>query len=577
MQGEAPGGDAGRIIRGARVLSTAMTEFADATSDYARLVQAVARNVASGIGDTCIVLLLSADKGRLELVAVDDADPRVAGDFSALLASGTSVDESTYARDVMLTGEPVCIAPVDLDALARRASAEAIALHRRIGTRGLLVVPLRVRGEHLGNLSIVRHRAGPAPLDALDVEIARDLANHAALAIANARLMQDAQRELALRRAAEIALDESERLRRAEQESLRANRFLDAIVENIPDMIFVKDAERLSFTRFNRAGELLLGIPRSELVGKTDRDFFPQEQADFFQDKDRQTLSGGLLVDIPEEAIETRHGTRWLHTKKVPVVDIDGTPLFLLGISQDITERKLADEELRLAKEAMQAANRELEAFSYSVAHDLRAPLRAMDGFSHALLEDYGDKLDAEGVDFLRRVRTAAQDMAALIDGLLGLARVARTELVRESVDLSEVARRCGARLREANAEREVELVVQDGLVIDGDAALLAVAMQNLLGNAWKYTSKRAHARIEVGRVETGGDAGHLFVRDNGAGFDMRYAKKLFQPFQRLHGAAEFEGSGIGLATVHRIVERHGGRIWAESEVDRGATFCFVL
>jgi PAS domain S-box-containing protein len=342
-------------------------------------------------------------------------------------------------------------------------------------------------------------------------------------------------------------------------------------------MVFLKDAERLSFTRFNRAGELLLGIPRTELVGKSDRDFFPQEQADFFQSKDRPTLAGGVLVDIPEELIDTRHGTRWLHTKKVPIVDVDGTPLFLLGISQDITERKLADEELRLAKEATEAANRELEAFSYSVAHDLRAPLRAMDGFSHALLEDYGDKLDAEGVDFLRRVRTSAQDMAALIDGLLGLARVARTELVRVSIDLSDLARRCGARLQEANAERNVEIVIEEGLVVDGDAALLAVAMQNLLANAWKYTSKRAHARVEVGRSITGGEVGHLFVRDNGAGFDMRYAKKLFQPFQRLHGAAEFEGSGIGLATVHRIVERHGGRIWAESEVDQGAMFCFTL
>ena len=197
----------------------------------------------------------------------------------------------------------------------------------------MLVVPLRVRGEAFGSLSIVRYNPARPPFEQYDIEAALDLANHAAMAISNSRLMRDVQSELALRVAAEDALRQSELLRSAEKEALRANRFLDAIVENIPDMIFVKDAEKLSFTRLNRAGEELLGIGRADLMGKTDYDFFPKEEAEFFQAKDRQTLASGRLVDIAEEPIETRRGKRWLHTKKVPIVDADGTPLFLLGIS----------------------------------------------------------------------------------------------------------------------------------------------------------------------------------------------------------------------------------------------------
>lgn len=236
----------------------------------------------------------------------------------------------------------------------------------------------------------------------------------------------------------------------------------------------------------------------------------------------------------------------------------------------------IANADLLQAKAATDAANRELEAFSYSVAHDLRAPLRSIDGFSQAVLEDCAEALDDAGKRHLDYVREAAQDMAALIDGLLSLSRVTRSELRREAIDLAGVARSVLAQLQRTAPGRVVETVVADDMTVHGDARLLRSVLENLLGNAWKFTRNRAAARIEVGSRKHNGECIY-FVRDNGAGFDMAYADKLFGAFQRLHSAAEFEGTGIGLATVQRIVKRHGGRIWAESEVGRGATFFFTL
>jgi light-regulated signal transduction histidine kinase (bacteriophytochrome) len=234
------------------------------------------------------------------------------------------------------------------------------------------------------------------------------------------------------------------------------------------------------------------------------------------------------------------------------------------------------NETLRQAKVAAEAANRELEAFSYSVAHDLRAPLRGLDGFSQALIEDYADKLGDEGRGYLGHLRDSAQMMGRLIDDLLALSRVTRADLVREPVDLSDLARSVATQLQRAWPDRRIEVVIAAGVVAEGDARLLRIALENLLGNAWKFTGKRAEPRIEVGVTSRDENSGY-FVRDNGAGFDMAYASKLFGAFQRLHSIDEFEGTGIGLATVQRIINRHGGRIWAIGEVDHGATFYFTL
>jgi light-regulated signal transduction histidine kinase (bacteriophytochrome) len=234
-------------------------------------------------------------------------------------------------------------------------------------------------------------------------------------------------------------------------------------------------------------------------------------------------------------------------------------------------ERIVAERTRELA-----SANQELEAFSYSVAHDLRAPLRSIDGFSHVLVEDYGDKIDAEGRRYLQRIRDSAQKMGRLIDDLLSLSLVTRSDLRYELVDLTELAKFTLARLQKNEPERKAELTISEGLTANGDARFLSIVLENLLGNAWKFTGRCSVARIEVGARK---EEGHpvVFVRDNGVGFDMEYAHKLFNVFQRLHSAAEFEGTGIGLVIVQRIVRRHGGRVWAEGEVGRGATVYFTL
>jgi PAS domain S-box-containing protein len=284
--------------------------------------------------------------------------------------------------------------------------------------------------------------------------------------------------------------------------------------------------------------------------------------------------------------IEIHHPDRIvpLEVLASPVRDHAGRVAFAVAAFSDITERRRAQADIdRLNAELsgrvaqLQVLNRELEAFSYSVSHDLRAPLRSIDGFSRILLEDHAPQLDATAQDSLRRIRAATQRMAELIDDMLSLARVSRAELKREVVDLSVFARAIADDLRRAEPARQVEVVIADGLVTEGDARLLRAVLENLLGNAWKFSRQRPSARIEFGE-QSGGDGGRAYyVRDDGAGFDMAYVGKLFGVFQRLHGMSEFEGTGVGLATVQRIVHRHGGRVWAEGAVDRGATFYFTL
>jgi PAS domain S-box-containing protein len=266
----------------------------------------------------------------------------------------------------------------------------------------------------------------------------------------------------------------------------------------------------------------------------------------------------------------------WFLRRALPVRDDAGRITRWFGTCTNIDGVKRTEEVLRRANAETDAANRELEVFSYSVAHDLRTPLRSIDGFSQAILEDNAEQLDAQGKVNLGRVRNAAQRMAHLIDDLLSLSRVTRAELHRERIDLTQLARGIGERLREVDAKRDVEILVPDGLVAEGDANLVTTVMENLLGNAWKFTSRRSKACIEIGLTSKDGHPAY-FVRDNGAGFDMAYAGKLFGAFQRLHAVSEFPGSGIGLATVQRVVRRHGGEVWAEGKVNEGATFFFTL
>lgn len=246
------------------------------------------------------------------------------------------------------------------------------------------------------------------------------------------------------------------------------------------------------------------------------------------------------------------------------------------GILRDITWRQRAQRELAEHRAQLEAANKELEAFSYSVSHDLRAPLRSIQGFSHVLLEDCQAQLTDHGRDALRRICAAVQRMERLIDAMLALSRITRSELRHEVVDLSAIARAVAADLRKQEPERVVGIVIQPDLTAEGDSHLLRVVLENLLGNAWKATARRSGGRIEFGVSDEHGRRA-FFVRDNGIGFDPVYAHKLFGALQTLHRRTEFPGSGIGLATVQRIITRHGGTVWAVGEPDKGAVFSFTL
>ncbi len=295
---------------------------------------------------------------------------------------------------------------------------------------------------------------------------------------------------------------------------------------------------------------------------------------DFAAEKARLEETQRAMLNILEDFAGDR--TRFEETQRAMLNLLEDSDVDRAKAEAANRELREAFDSLRRAKKAADAANRELEAFSYSVSHDLRAPLRAIDGFSQALLEDYRHVLDDRGRDFLGRVRAATQRMSQLIMDLLKLSRLTRGELNLGPVDLSAVARAVMLDLRKSQPERKVTVRIAEGLGVRGDAHLLRVALENLLGNAWKFTGKKDEATVEFGAVEVDGTTAY-FVRDDGAGFDMAYASQLFGTFQRLHSEKEFPGTGIGLSLVQRIVHRHGGSVWAEGALGRGATFYFTL
>lgn len=381
-----------------------------------------------------------------------------------------------------------------------------------------------------------------------------------------------------------IGTDITER-KRIEEEVRAARARFSGILDIAPEAIVSTD-EALRITLFNKGAEETFGYRAEEVLGQSLDILVPER----FREAHRRHMANFAVSDEvtrmghrrPDVFGLRRDGTEFPAEASISKLDVGGKWLFT-AMLRDITERREAEaaiEQLNgaLAQRAaeLEAANRELESFSYSVSHDLRAPLRSIDGFSHLLLEAYADRLDDQGREYVGRVCSSSKRMAQLIDDILALTRLSRAEMGREAVDLSALARAVADELLEQEPERDVAFSIQEGVTAVGDAQLLRVVLENLLGNAWKYTCRHPRAHIEFGTEHDGGKTVY-FIRDDGAGFDMAYAGKLFGPFQRLHTQTSFPGTGVGLSSVQRIIRRHGGDVWAEGGVEAGATFRFTL
>ena len=362
----------------------------------------------------------------------------------------------------------------------------------------------------------------------------------------------------------------------------QTNALLQALMDYMPDHIYFKDAQS-RFIRNSRSQATMLGLSDpAEAVGRTDFDFFPHAARSYAEEQEVMR-SGQPLVDLEEWVVWPDGRETWVSTTKLPLPDSDGKTIGIFGISRDITERKRAEQAIRqlnadLEKQAaqLQAAIAELEAFSYSVSHDLRAPLRAIDGFTRILVEDYESILDAEGKRVCSVISKEAGRMGELIDDLLAFSRLNRKEMRASVVDMQMLANSVFIELATEEDKERIEFHVDNLSSVTGDPTLIRQVWVNLLSNAIKFTSREKRAVIEVGSMESKSETIY-YVRDNGTGFDMQYASKLFGVFQRLHSESEFEGTGVGLAIVQRVVHRHGGRVWAEGELEKGATFYFAL
>lgn len=453
----------------------------------------------------------------------------------------------------------------EVEAQARRVLGVARA-HLRLGEEGEpapsapgeRAVPL-IDGHGRGLGFLVLGKEPPESFSEREAFVAIELAQLAANAIQTARLFEQIQ---------ELNAHLESRIAERTAELSQQSRLYRTLAEQAPEVVWNTDASGTYLSFLNRAWYDLVGGTEADWIGKSGLTaIHPDDREEVRANWERSRRTLGTFTGV--RRLRAKDGT--YHTmsyKGAPVLDEDGKVVFWVGVDTNITGQKAIESALR-------AANQELEAFSYSVSHDLRAPLAAIDGFSKALASRAAASgLDEKSAHYLARIQAGVNRMEQLIDALLGLSRVAREAMRPQPVDLSALAREIVEQLQVADGERQVSIRVEDGMTVQADPALLRVLMQNLIGNAWKFTAKSSRPSIEVGWSAA---HGAWYVRDNGVGFDMGYAGKLFTAFQRLHSESEFPGTGIGLATVRRIVARHGGRAWAESSAGAGTTIYFTL
>jgi len=543
------------------------------TTDYRNLLDVIAVQTAVAIGDFCSIRLLSEDGRTLNPVAAFDPDTEWLARFHELIGQWPiPVDESAIVAEVFRSGTAALVPDV--------ASMTTGALHpnllaglEQLDVRSFLVVPLTVQGQVIGVLAVTRHGADRPPLGRRDADFARAIATHAALSISNARLYDAAQRELDIRRRVESTFRISEEGRLLAQ----------GVVDTVRDALLVLDGSlriksgNLSYYETFRAepseveGRLLAEVRGGEWE-------HPALLAQLEETASQGTPIDGFELEREFAAI----GRRVMVLSARKIIGAGKTGLVLLVIS-DVTrrveaERSLLDHARRLEERSreLELANDELDSFTYSVSHDLRAPLRAIDGFAGMLAQDYAKALDPEGLRLLGVIENNTRKMARLIDDLLAFARLGRKPLEVAEVDMHGLVRQIATDARDAAPDRRMEFKVAALPPAVADRALVEQVWVNLISNAVKYTRDNGDAIIAIdGTIEP--DQIVYRVADNGVGLDMRFVNMLFGVFQRLHVASEFEGTGVGLALVRRIVVRHGGWITADGRPGKGATFAFAL
>jgi PAS domain S-box-containing protein len=535
------------------------------------LLAIIAEQISRATGDFCSVVLLSSDGKHIEPVAAYHPDPSVVQDAGAFLGVPIELDASGPWKTVLQQQRPVVVG-IDPDHLPANVAPHQARHIQKWRIREAAMIPMVAHDRVVGGLNLNRME-GSAPFDEAEIKLLEGLASRAARAIATAQVMHDQK------------LTASELEAAAAQRSVElgaANKFLDSMIENIPNMIFVKDAKELRFVRFNRAGEELLGFPREDLIGKNDFDFFPADQAKLFISADRETLRNRHLVDIPEETIQTKDkGARILHTKKIPILDESGEPSFLLGISEDITEARKARESLLQAQGEADRANRAKSQFLTSMSHELRTPLNAILGFSELLSDNGNDRFDAATRSrFLDQIHSSGKHLLQLINDILDLSKVesGQMELHLQKVELGSLIDEVRATVEPLARTKEMTLNTEPfpALSLIADSAKLKQMLLNLVSNAIKFTPPGGRIEIRTRQVDSWVE---IAVNDSGIGIAEQDLGLLFKEFQQLDAGPgrRQEGTGLGLALTKRFAELHGGRISVESALGKGSTFTLRL